>query len=56
MTDDDDVPVCPHCGTELDWVDCWEIGCDGGWWFCPDDECQAKHPGQATYARPEAVR
>lgn len=50
VTDDCDFPACPICGAELEWVDCYEIDCDDGFYHdCGEDCCCCAEPEPDTH-------
>lgn len=42
--DDYELPSCPICGNEMEWVDCWSCQGEGGYHDCGDDCCPCLEP------------
>lgn len=40
---------CPHCGSCMDWADCWMIDCEEGYYDLGEQDCINYDPG--TYAK-----
>lgn len=45
---DYDEPVyqfCKKCGSEMEWVDCWQIDCEDGCYDAYEEDCINNDPG-----------
>lgn len=42
--DDFDRDYCPICGSEMEYVDCWNCHGEGGFHNCGEDCCCCLHP------------
>jgi|KBSMisStaDraftv2_1062788.scaffolds.fasta_scaffold136889_6 hypothetical protein len=41
-----DAPCCKKCGTELEWANCWQVGCEDGTYDLYEDDPIYYSPGQ----------
>lgn len=42
--DDYERDCCPVCGSDMEWLDCWNCFGDGGFHDCGEDCCPCLHP------------